>query len=378
LKRLNQLAFPRFAASLMIVLFHYGGGYYPFNVEPWSRMVKDGPTLVVFFFVLSGFVLTLGYAKRDSGKVTWLPFIVRRLARFYPLYLVAVLAMVPFRFGEGVHTLRGLAIGLTLLQTWVPKYALAFQEPAWAMSVMFAFYILFPLVLPWFVRRGLRVSGIVIVSFWVISQEVIHYLYASTAMGVLNFGANFLFYSPLMHLNAFLLGIFGGQLYLDRSEKNLQPPKSNSLWLVVTFLLYVGFIFFRDDIPRLPGMGWIFETGLLAPLFLAMIYFLARDTGAISRFLSHKWLVTLGDISFTVYLLQSPVVQVYQTYLLDRLEHHIPWTAEIHFYLYLILLLGAAYLVHLLYEKPARKLTIQAYGWLEKKLVAERNLPSEI
>jgi hypothetical protein len=35
----------------------------------------------------------------------------------FPLYLMAVLAMFPFRAGDAAHTLRGLGLNLYLLQS---------------------------------------------------------------------------------------------------------------------------------------------------------------------------------------------------------------------------------------------------------------------
>ena len=55
----------------------------------WAPSQGWGAVGVSFFFVLSGFVLTLNYQKiltyNDAGKFLW-----RRLVRLYPLYIVTL------------------------------------------------------------------------------------------------------------------------------------------------------------------------------------------------------------------------------------------------------------------------------------------------
>ena len=55
------------------------------------HLLWAGTEAVAFFFVLSGFVLALPFC---SGRVSYLPFLAKRICRIYPPYLVAVLSAI--------------------------------------------------------------------------------------------------------------------------------------------------------------------------------------------------------------------------------------------------------------------------------------------
>jgi len=110
------------------------------------------------FFVLSGFALYLGYRHRPPlGLAGWAEFVRRRAERIFPLHLVALFLLVllvggaalagvrindPDRFGATALLLQAL-----LVNAWETTRAHAWNYPSWALSVIWAGYILFPVVL---------------------------------------------------------------------------------------------------------------------------------------------------------------------------------------------------------------------------------------
>ncbi len=52
----------RFIAASLIVLHHYNGGF-ALGLERFTPIVNALPTMVDFFFVLSGFVIACTYAE---------------------------------------------------------------------------------------------------------------------------------------------------------------------------------------------------------------------------------------------------------------------------------------------------------------------------
>ncbi len=361
MKRLDQLNFLRFLAALAIVLFHYGRGAPPFNTPPWNRISQMGPNTVSFFFVLSGFILAYVYLPNDEGKIPWKTFILKRLARIYPLYVIAIVAVIPFRWGDTPHTLIGLLLDLTFLQAWIPPYPLALNGPAWAMSIIFVFYVVFPLLYPWVWKKGTRFSLWFAGGFWLVSQIATLWLYNTWYAGPNTFSHDFLNYNPIFHFNAFLVGVAGSMLFQER-QKASGGGKSRFPTLLVPLLLFIGVIFFRGQLASLAPFKLLYANGLLAPLYLWIIYLVARDTSWLSKLLSSKWLLPFGEISFTVYLLQSPMSQIYGRLLQARVENIFPWMAEYHFYLFLLILIATAFLVQRLYELPMQK-------FLRRKLV---------
>ena len=85
----------------------------------------NGSSAVIFFFVLSGFVLNLRFAQAQAyGRGWWAEFIVRRLFRIYPAFLAVILLAVAVRsagFGD-----RGASYSDNLLSD---TYALFWSRP---------------------------------------------------------------------------------------------------------------------------------------------------------------------------------------------------------------------------------------------------------
>lgn len=62
--RIDQLSFTRFIGAIFVLAFHYGNNVFPFNGYIFSIIVKQAPSVVGYFFVLSGFVMIIAYNKK--------------------------------------------------------------------------------------------------------------------------------------------------------------------------------------------------------------------------------------------------------------------------------------------------------------------------
>src|SRR5258708_79262 len=81
----------RGVAAMMVAIYHIN----PEIIAPSGvgRVVSKGYLWVDLFFILSGFVLALNYAQafaRGWSARAWIDFLMRRVARVYPLYAVLV------------------------------------------------------------------------------------------------------------------------------------------------------------------------------------------------------------------------------------------------------------------------------------------------
>ncbi|NLR69413.1 acyltransferase [Novosphingobium sp. ERN07] len=79
-KRYAALDGMRGLAALAVALYHWGLATTP--------IVPAGYLAVDFFFVLSGFVIALTYSERLAGTLSAREFMIMRVIRFYPIYLV--------------------------------------------------------------------------------------------------------------------------------------------------------------------------------------------------------------------------------------------------------------------------------------------------
>ncbi len=136
----RQLTVTRFFAALTIIFFRFGRSIYPLNqIGPF---IFAGPVWVTFFFVLSGFVMTIAYPQVETFGY-W----KARLARIYPMYVLALLLFLIITTAtNGWWDWHSVVLHLDLLQAWVPAEALGLNSPAWAVSVEAFLYICFPLL----------------------------------------------------------------------------------------------------------------------------------------------------------------------------------------------------------------------------------------
>jgi len=94
--RIEQLTFTRFIAAISIVIFHFGDGCYLFNNEYVSFLFTQANMGVSYFFILSGFVMTIAYSHKENFQLK--EYLVNRIGRIYPLYffsIVLVLLSIP-------------------------------------------------------------------------------------------------------------------------------------------------------------------------------------------------------------------------------------------------------------------------------------------
>ncbi|MCF3932620.1 acyltransferase [Acuticoccus sp. M5D2P5] len=274
---------------------------------PVAYSVQGSPLLryaylyVDFFFVLSGFVMSFAFSQAITTR-TMLPFIVRRFGRLWPLHASIILgfvlieallllapapppgeagAKIPF---TGAFSLDLLAQQLLFLDGFGLSEIIGWNIPSWSISAEFWVCVLFALVFAAFRKQGVvvmgglgAVAGLVIVAF---------------ADGTMDTNIDLGF---VRCVYGFAAGCVTFAIYRRR-----QDAWSNSaveIAMVVAALLYVW--------AAGPNV-W----GYAAPLvFSVVIYVFAVSTdGIVSRLLRARWLQTIGERSYSIYLIHSLVI----------------------------------------------------------------------
>ncbi len=163
-REIGALTGLRGVAALYVVLFHFFPGVQFTGV---ATFVGHGYLAVDLFFVLSGFVMALNYGEMFAGgwsEQAYTKFLGRRIARVYPLYIVAttcacgliatgILAMPHVQVRPVDFLLNAL-----MIQTWGLGPSL--DSPAWSISAEWAAYLLFPVMLAICLNRRPWVSWI--------------------------------------------------------------------------------------------------------------------------------------------------------------------------------------------------------------------------
>lgn len=136
---------------------------FPHNAWINCSFFRSAWLLVDLFFVLSGIVMALSYVESDFGRFSLRDFMVRRLARVYPLHIFMLLAFLVFRFlriglvmvgvvvaapaAFEVNNAYSFGLNVLLLHSMGFIDYLSWNAPSWSISVEFYTYLVFGLIL---------------------------------------------------------------------------------------------------------------------------------------------------------------------------------------------------------------------------------------
>ena len=140
----NRIRSLQGARFLFVVLIYMSHCVTDNIVEPFDFGGEIG---VSFFFVLSGFVLSLGYGPKVSrGDFSTKKFFWRHFWKLYPLHvlLYAVVLLLDRRIGHTYDWIQ-MTTSLLLLQSWIPWNHTLYTVNAvsWFLCDTLFFYVVF-------------------------------------------------------------------------------------------------------------------------------------------------------------------------------------------------------------------------------------------
>lgn len=292
----------RFVFAIFIVASHMVGEAFDFG----------GDCGVSFFFMLSGFVLSVGYAERMcKGLFNQRSFCLKQLLKFYPLHIVtlSIMVILDIRLDQELEWYR-LLPSILLLQSWIPKGDFYFvaNGPAWFLSDIFFFYIVFHLLFQRLFRLSLKCLIRNFVTFGV--------LYPMFAFTIPSDAINsFLYIFPLTRVIDFAIGILLYRFYVSAKGGKVRLWLSKQNISIITFmecLMIIGivilFYIYREcPVPlRCACLFWCF-----LPFFICFFADTEQCSGFITKkILQHPIMLWLGSISFEVYMLHAVLIRV--------------------------------------------------------------------
>ena len=306
----------RAVAVLLVVAFHAG------------LPISGGFIGVDVFFVISGFVITAMLMREWArhGRIRFGHFYFRRFLRLTPALalLVAVVALASIvlenPFGAQQTTARTGMGAMLLSANYVIAHASgdyfaadAANNPllhTWSLSVEEQFYLVFPalLALGWvLVRRGRRRAGYGIVLLIAAGSFVLSlaWSYGSTGGSALTdlFGGpeSFAFYSSFTRAWEFAVGALLA-LGLARLP-HLSPAVASAVGWVGAGALTIAALVITETQP-FPGIAALLPVSATALLIWAG----SGQTVGVSRVLSTRPMVRVGDLSYSWYLWHWPII----------------------------------------------------------------------
>lgn len=288
----------RFVFIMLIVFSHIVGESFDFG----------GECGVSFFFMLSGFVLSLAYGSRvEQGQFDTNAFLMRQLLKFYPLHLLALVTIVVLDAHSG-HFLdwQHLMPAFLLLQSWIPlnEYNFAGNGPSWFLCDIMFCYVLFSKAYLWLNRLTRTCLA------WLLA--VVAVVYLMYAFAIPSDSVNCILYvAPWTRLIDFCLGILLCRLFrsvIGRQWELRMTGRDMTAWeLLAIAFLAVSFLVYQI-LPQWLHCVALFW--LVIPPFLLFFALAEQGQGLVTRFLQQPLMQWLGGISLEIYLLHMLVFRI--------------------------------------------------------------------
>lgn len=330
-----------------------------------SSLFRFGHEAVVFFFVLSGFVIHLRYSKQlymnpEAAQFDWTRYLMRRVRRLYPpllfsLTLTLSLDLIGANLGFIIYQqktpyplinqnifaphdwLTGVGNMFFLMNSYVPTWGT--NGPLWSLKFEWWFYMIYP-AFWWLSKKSISLATGLMSCLWILSW--------------------FQLLSPIALLNdvfSMMLAWWVGALLADVFTHRINAP-FKYLSPLVGFAILLP-IFKSNSVVHDFLCSLVFG-GLIA-VCLAF-----QEKGRSLNLL--EAMKPLGDMSYSLYVLHFPVLVFMSGWLMaSSPDHHLPE----HFgwvFVGIIICLLVAFLAHLVVEVPfvKRKVSHLQFGFEAK------------
>lgn len=284
----------RFIFFVMIFMSHFG-----YDGRP--TFDAGGDCGVSFFFILSGFVMTLAYGEKAASEgFRYRHFIARRVAKLYPLHLLCLLAFVVINIKSmDAEALMRLLPNLLLIQSWLPTadYYFSGNAVSWFLSDILLCYAVFP-----FVCRAIRRMTPAVLAFtWAAVLMTYSLLLCNVTDAMTN---SIVYIFPPVRTVDFALGMTLWRVaeWTKRHRPGILESRLaiNAAELAATLAAH-------------PYINLQIRTACLFwPVCAAVIllFVCERQGGVVAWLLRRKALIWLGNITFPMFMVHQMAINV--------------------------------------------------------------------
>jgi peptidoglycan/LPS O-acetylase OafA/YrhL len=361
-----SLTFTRFIAAFCIVIYHgicLNQAVFPFNNEYLNKFFIHGNSAVVYFFLLSGFIMAI---NNDEKKVNKKKYWIDRFSRIYPVYFLGILVVIFFPlFGKIIDFVKydnstlyqalilgldetlaylkinytGLILNLFLIQSWFTDFRYAISAPNWSLSTEIFFYFLFPFIFPIITNFNKNTFLLVVTLIWLLISIFFGYFgnvffKNSDIQQIINM--------PIAYIHIFLLGLTVGW-WIKKSSFEERIKMRNGTFLIaaiftINYLFFDGFNNFHHTL--------MYQSSIFLWIILTIV---SVKSKSIIEFLTRKEFLVLGDLSYSLYILHLPI-SIYVSLVFSSLNY----SPTQVFYISTIISLASSYICLKFYEFPMR------------------------
>jgi peptidoglycan/LPS O-acetylase OafA/YrhL len=345
----------RFLAALMVFFYHYGQKIPSFKINGHSvlNIIFDEFYIGVgIFFVLSGFVIAYNYYDKDfSEKGSVVNFILRRIVRIFPLYILLSSVYYGYNFYKGIqYTPQEYVLNLFLLKGYSNIYWNSGIVQAWSLTSEENFYLLAPVIF-YLIKKNVKYYKLIALLF--LAGLFIFFVFRIFPLwGLFGDIKTLAFNTFFGRCFEFFVGIIIAVYF----KKNIQylSGKYNKEKVFLKKITYIGIIlvifcimlqiavklkYGTQPLIRIPVNNFLVPVGVGCFLFGLLV-----EKTIVCRFLENKFVVILGYSSFAFYLLHAGIIANFFMNLFQQ-----------HTMVLLLFLQGLSICMFYLFEKPVKK-----------------------
>lgn len=251
-----------------------------------DKIILEGGNGVCFFFMISGFILALPFARekmRNGKKISLRNYYVRRLFRIEPPYLAALIiafilliAVGNFTFNELIDNFIASAF---YMHNWIYQEHSEVLGIAWSLEIEARFYLFAPLFALVYIIKNNWVRIGILVTLAAGGSIRQFYDFWNPASPFINF------------LCYFLLGMLLADLFLRKWK--LVSHSGFCKWFGIVLFIGLHFIFSTDSIVHY----------LAKIISLTIFFYIAITNPWWKKILSMQWIAIIGGMCYSIYLL---------------------------------------------------------------------------
>ena len=343
----------RFLAIAWVVLFHIDIfirakspllAATPSAPSLLSLFLGNGSRGVELFFVISGFILALPFAKKFTAgikEVNLKAYFLRRLTRLEPPYIFNMIwcfiALILIGRYSAQEIWSSLLASLVYLHNILPVGP-AINGVAWSLEIEVQFYILAPLLSSvFFLQKNLR-RGILVIAIFIFTILQAHY-------------EPFPFLTIYNYIQYFLVGFLLVDFYLEQPTFTI--PKWTS---ILGGLGLFGIIFFVNITSVVAHLTFL--------VAIFCLYFLALYNPLWRKAFSTWWVTLVGGMCYSIYLWHYVIISFVgnKSVLLFSSESYIA-TLIVQGFILILAVLTISTVMYIFIERPCMDKTWPTKLW---------------
>ena len=348
----------RFLAILGVILFHITNYIYQNHSDQELQtfvknivlpITKYGRFGVELFFIISGFIITLSIENhRIKGSLVLLKsFYFRRFSRIFPPYFIIITCSLIFNLlflktlsvENGVNSY--LASIFFIHNLIYPGEFPFLSGAAWSLEIEIQFYILAPILFLLFNGQANYLKILLNLIFFLLFFVVNNIGYNVETKSLLNYAHYF---------------ILGNILAFFKLRRNYIGNHYNII-LITIIIIYIFIYILNIKYASANSIIILHKLFTLLILFAGLYYILYLNK---VKILTNKILTKIGKISYSIYLLNYPIIVLFgQSILSITIFKNYYFTLILFIILFLILILFLSYIFYSIVEKPLKILFLK-------------------